>query len=129
VAAHNARDRIAEHRHMKHVAVGIRQTPFNTCRNSEALRMTVGLTLADHSIAVIFRDDGVYTLLPTQPALIGSLEIDKHLETLQLLNVRLIAERESLIERHLSHLKWDVERLGQREVVQLLGESDAIICF
>jgi hypothetical protein len=34
-----------------------------------------------------------------------------------------------LIERHLSHLKWDVERLGQREVVQLLGESDAIICF
>jgi sulfur relay (sulfurtransferase) DsrF/TusC family protein len=129
VAAHNARNRIAEHRHMKHVAVVIRQTPFNTCRNSEALRMTVGLTLADHSIAVIFRDDGVYTLLPTQPALIGSLEIDKHLETLQLLNVRLIAERESLIERHLSHLKWDIERLGQREVVQLLGESDAIICF
>jgi sulfur relay (sulfurtransferase) DsrF/TusC family protein len=114
---------------MKHVAVVIRRTPFNTCRNSEALRMTVGLTLADHGIAVIFRDDGVYTLLPTQPALIGSLEIDKHLETLQLLNVRLIAERESLTERHLSDLKWDVERLGQREVVQLLGESDAIICF
>ena len=91
--------------------------------------MTVGLTLADHRIAVIFRDDGVYTLLPTQPALIGSLEIDKHLETLQLLNVRLIAERESLTERQLSHLKWDVESLGQREVVRLLGESDAIICF
>jgi sulfur relay (sulfurtransferase) DsrF/TusC family protein len=113
---------------MKQVAVVIRQTPFNTCRNSEALRMTVGLTLADHRIAVIFRDDGVYTLLPTQPALIGSLEIDKHLETL-LLNVRLIAERESLTERQLSHLKWDVESLGQREVVRLLGESDAIICF
>jgi len=34
-----------------------------------------------------------------------------------------------LTERHLSGLKWDVERLGQREVGQLLGESDAIICF
>ena len=78
---------------------------------------------------MIFRDDGVYTLLPTRPALIGSLEIDKHIETLQLLNVRLIAQRESLTERNLSHLKWDVERLGQREIVQLLAESDAIICY
>ena len=91
--------------------------------------MTVGLTLADNSIAVIFRDDGVYALLPTQPALIGSLEIDKHVETLQLLSVRLIAERESLTERRLSHLKWDVERLDHPKVVRLLGESDAIICF
>jgi sulfur relay (sulfurtransferase) DsrF/TusC family protein len=114
---------------MKHVAVVIRQSPFNTCRNSEALRMTVGLTLADHRIAAIFRDDGVYTLLPTQPALIGSLEIDKHIETLQLLNVRLIAQRESLTERNLSRLKWDVDRLGQHEIVQLLAESDAIICY
>jgi sulfur relay (sulfurtransferase) DsrF/TusC family protein len=91
--------------------------------------MTVGLTLADHNIAVIFRDDGVFTLLRTQPALIGSLELDKHLQTLQLLNVRLIAERESLLERQLSQLPWEVERLNRREVLQLLGESDAMICF
>mgnify|MGYP003442574808 CR=1 FL=1 len=91
--------------------------------------MTIGLTLADHGIAVIFRDDGVYTLLPTQPALVGSLEIDKHLETLQLLNVRLIAEREALSERHLSQLRWDIEHLGQRDIAQLLGESNAIICY
>jgi sulfur relay (sulfurtransferase) DsrF/TusC family protein len=114
---------------MKHVAVVIRNSPFNTCRNSEALRMTVGLTLGDNAIAVIFRDDGVYTLLATQPVLIGSLEIDKHLETLQLLNVRLIAEKESLSERHLSHLKWDIERLAQREIAHLLAESEAIICY
>jgi sulfur relay protein TusC/DsrF len=114
---------------MKRVAVVLRKSPFNTCRNSEALRMTVGLTLGDNAIAVIFRDDGVYTLLPTQPTLIGSLEIDKHLETLRLLNVRLVAERESLSERHLSQLKWEVERLAQHEVAQLLADSDAIICY
>jgi sulfur relay (sulfurtransferase) DsrF/TusC family protein len=114
---------------MKQVAVVLRQTPFNTCRNAEALRMTVGLTLGENAITVIFRDDGVYTLLPTQPGLIGSLEIDKHLETLQLLQVRLIAERESVNERNLSHLKWKVEHLTQREVAQLLAESDAMICY
>ncbi len=114
---------------MKQVAVVLRQAPFNTCRNAEALRMTVGLTLGENAITVIFRDDGVYTLLPTQPALIGSLEIDKHLETLQLLQVRLIAERESVNERNLSHLKWELEHLTQREVAQLLAESDAMICY
>jgi sulfur relay protein TusC/DsrF len=114
---------------MRHVAVVLRTSPFNTCRNSEALRMTVGLTLGENAIAVIFCGDGVYTLLATQPALIGSLEIDKHLETLQLLNVRLVAEQESLSERNLSHLKWDVERLAQREIAQLLAESEAIICY
>jgi sulfur relay (sulfurtransferase) DsrF/TusC family protein len=114
---------------MKRVAVVIRQSPFNTCRNSEALRMTVGLTLADNAISVIFREDGIYTLLPTQPALIGMLEIDKHIETLKLLNVRLVAEREALEERHLMHLKWDVERVDRREIAQLLADSEAVVCF
>lgn len=114
---------------MKRVAVVIRHSPFNTCRNSEALRMTVGLTLADNAIAVIFREDGVYTLLPTRPDVIGSLEIDKHLETLQLLNVRLIAEQEALEERQLAQLKWNVERLPRHEVARLLAESEAIVCY
>jgi sulfur relay (sulfurtransferase) DsrF/TusC family protein len=112
---------------MKHVAVVIRQTPFNTCRNSEALRMTVGLTLADHGIAVIFRDDSVYPVTDAT-SIDGSSRsiISRHSSSSTCV---LIAERESLTERHLSHLKWDVERLGQREVITALGESDAIICF
>jgi sulfur relay protein TusC/DsrF len=114
---------------MKRVAVVIRKSPFNTCGNSEALRMTVGLTLGDNAIAVIFRDDGVYTLLPTQPALIGALDIDKHVETLQLLNVRLVVEQEALAERQLSPLKWTVERLARQDVARLLADSEAIICY
>jgi sulfur relay (sulfurtransferase) DsrF/TusC family protein len=114
---------------MKRVVVVIRKSPFNTCRNSEALRMAVGLTLGDNAITVIFRDDGVYTLLPTQPALIGSLEIDKHVETLRLLNVRLVVEHESLADRKLSQLKWDVERLARQDVAQLLADSEATICY
>jgi sulfur relay (sulfurtransferase) DsrF/TusC family protein len=114
---------------MKRVTVVVRSSPLNTCRNAEALRMTVGLTLAENAIAVVFKDDGVYTLLPLQPALIGGLELDKHLETLQLLNVRLIAEQESLDERQLTQLKWDVERLPRQHVAQLLAESEAIVCY
>jgi sulfur relay protein TusC/DsrF len=114
---------------MKHVAVVLRKSPFNTSGNSEALRMTVGLTLGENTIAVIFLDDGVYTLLPSQPALIGGLDIDKHVETLQLLNVRLIAESESLSQRKLSELKWDVERLSRHDIARLLADSEAILCY
>ena len=91
--------------------------------------MTVGLTLGENTITVVFRDDGVYTLLPSQPALIGALGIDKHIDTLQLLNVRLIAESESLAQRKLSELKWDVERLARQEVARLLADSEAILCY
>lgn len=91
--------------------------------------MTVGLTLAENVITVIFRDDGVYTLLATQPSLIGSLEVDKHLETLQLLNVRFVAEQEALTERKLVDLKWEVERLAREEVARLLADSEAVICY
>lgn len=91
--------------------------------------MTVGLTLAENAISVIFRDDGVYTLLATQPSLIGSLDLDKHLETLQLLNVRLVVEQEALAERKLTDLKWEVERLARNEVAQLLAESEAVVCY
>ena len=80
-------------------------------------------------MTVIFKDDGVYTLLPAQPSSIGSLEVEKHLETLPLLNVRLAVEEESLAERKLSQLKWDVERLAREEVAQLLATSEAIICY
>ena len=91
--------------------------------------MTVGLTLGDNAIAVIFRDDGVYTLLPTRPALIGALDIDKHVETLQLLHVRLVVEEEALAERRLSQLKWNVERLARQDVARLLADSEAVICY
>lgn len=91
--------------------------------------MTVGLTLAENVITVIFREDGVYTLLATKPSLIGSLEVDKHLETLQLLNVRFVAEQEALTERTLVDLKWEVERLAREEVARLLADSEVVICY
>jgi hypothetical protein len=54
-----------------------------TSRNSEAHLITIELTVGDHVSSVISRDDTVYTLLPTPPALLGSLDIERHLETRQ----------------------------------------------
>ena len=112
---------------MKEVTVVIRKSPFNTLRNSEALRMSVGLTLAENRVRVIFVDDGVYTLLPTSPEVIGSPMLRKHLEMLRLLGCPRLAEEESLEERGLKTLGYEVEIKPRMEIARLIAGSDVVI--
>jgi len=91
--------------------------------------MSVGLTLCDDLVRVVFVEDGVYTLLPTSPDLIGSPELKKHLETLKLLNCRLVVEKESLEARKLSNLPYEVEILPNREIASLIAESQVVIPY
>lgn len=112
---------------MKKVAVVLRKTPFGTLRNSEALRMSVGLTLAENAVQVLFVSDGVYMLLPTSPQLVGSPEVAQHLETLKLLGHQLVAEEEALEERGLANLKYDAEIVSRRQIADILAASDVVI--
>ena len=57
---------------MKKVTVVLQKSPFNTLRNSEALRMSLGLTLANNAVSVVFTQDAVYSLLPSLPENIKS---------------------------------------------------------
>jgi len=74
------------------------KSSFNTCRNAEALRMSVGLTLREDKVTVIFMDDGVYTA----PAQNPNLFISRHLtgiRALAMLKCRLLAEKSSMENR------------------------------
>lgn len=113
------------------VTVVITRTPFNTIRNSEALRMSVGLTLNEgNRVQVVFLGDGVYTLAPLKPQAVGSLEIEKHLEMLKLLNCRLIAEK-GAVETALTDTisNGDVELLSGEEVQTIIRKSRTVIRY
>ena len=121
---------------MKNVVVIIRNSPFNTVRNSEALRMSVGLTLEDNKITIIFLEDGVYLLGETNPNVISSGEIHKHIDTLLLLKHTLIAEKESLdsrnlvpvrIEQGIEKLKYNVKVLTRAEISDTISKADVVI--
>ncbi len=116
---------------MKKATVIIRKSPFNTVRNSEALRMSVGLTLANNAVHVVFVDDGVLTLLPSSPEGIGIGAIDKHVQTLELLKHRLIVEQESLetIGLRAKDLQHKVEILSRSQIAALIAESESIIAY
>lgn len=114
---------------MKKATVIVRKSPFNTLRNSEALRMGVGLTLRDNEVMVVFIDDGVHLLRQTSPSLIGSPEVRKHIEAIHALGHKLIAERESLEERGIESVDNRVDIRPRAEIANILAQSDAIIVY
>jgi tRNA 2-thiouridine synthesizing protein C len=110
----------------KRVAVIVRNTPFNSERNSEALRMTVGLTTGDHEITVLFLDDGVLSLRALDPALIGADDANKHLGACRMLGVRLVAEEEALRRLGVTPTK-PVDIVARDEALRAIAEADVVV--
>jgi tRNA 2-thiouridine synthesizing protein C len=113
----------------KMISVILRKAPFRTVKNTEALRMSLGLTLRDDKVQVIFLEDGVYTLLKTSPEAIDSPSLARHIETLQGLDSLFIAELESLEERGIKELSIPVEIKTRAEIAGLLTQSDVVIAY
>ncbi|MEK7369252.1 MAG: DsrE family protein, partial [Planctomycetota bacterium] len=113
---------------MTEVIVIVQKTPFNTLRNSEGLRMSVGLTLEDdNKITVLFIDDGVHLLRKTNPGLIQSGIIFKHLDALRLLGHRVVADKESLEKRGIKELGAKADILPRDKVIEMLTSADRVI--
>lgn len=113
----------------KTISVLLRKVPLDTVRNAEALRMSLGLTLRDDRVQVIFLEDGVYTLLNTSPEAIGAPPMARHLETLQGLDCPLVVEKESLEERGLGQILLPVEIKTRAEIAALLAQSNIVISY
>ncbi|MBI3815267.1 MAG: DsrE family protein [Nitrospinae bacterium] len=114
---------------MKKVTVVLQKSPFNTLRNSEALRMSLGLTLAENAVRVVFVQDAVYCLMPTMPEKIKSPVFGRHIEMLQTLKCRLVAEKESLEERGIGDIEYNAEVMDRKEISQFIKESNSVITY
>ncbi|MFQ5862870.1 MAG: DsrE family protein [Candidatus Brocadiales bacterium] len=115
---------------MTNIVVIIHKTPFNTLRNSEGLRMSVGLTLEDdNKVTALFINDGVHLLRKTNPELVQSGIIYKHLDTLRLLGHRVVADKESLEERGccIDELGTEVDILPRQQIVGTITDADRVI--
>jgi sulfur relay (sulfurtransferase) DsrF/TusC family protein len=115
----------------KRIVVVVRHSPFNTARDEEALRVAVGLTIANPDPAVLLLDDAVWLALPLAPEAIDRPQVRKHWETLADLGLRRLAERESLRERGITpeRLAAGVETVSRSEVADLLAVADAVLVY
>lgn len=114
---------------MKKITVIVRNLPFNTRKNAEALRMSVGLTLREDNITVIFMDDGVYTATPIKPEHIHLAPLNREFEALTMLKCRLLADRPSIEKRGIKKLIENVKTVDRKEIVKTINESDITIPF
>ena len=114
---------------MKKISVIIRNLPFNTRKNAEALRMSVGLTLREDKVTVIFIDDGVYSATRTKPEIINIPPPVRELEALTMLKCRMLADKPSLEKRGIKELIENIQILEREEIVRTISESDIIIPF
>ncbi len=114
---------------MKKITVIVRNLPMNTRRNAEALRMSVGLTLREDKVTVIFLDDGVYSATQTKPELINLKPLTKEFEVLSMLKCTLLVDRLSMEKRGISNLLGNVMPVQRDEIVKTITESDIVIPF
>lgn len=110
----------------KNIAVVIRQTPFNTIRNKEGLRMCVGATLKDNTVTVIFLGPGVVSAGKTIPELIGALDIEKEFETFKIMKMRLVAQSDA-VEHYDVQLRDGILTAQIDEIALMLAECDVVI--
>lgn len=91
--------------------------------------MSVGLTLRDDRVTVIFMDDGVYSATPIRPEVINFGPLNREFEALSLLKCRLLADKTSLEKRGIKNLLPSVSTTDRDEIVRTITRSDIVIPF
>jgi len=114
---------------MKHIAIIVRNLPFNTRRNAEALRMSVGLTLREDKVTVIFIDDGVYTATRAKREIINIPPPVREFGALSMLKCNMLADKPSLEKRGIKEILENIKCVEREEIIRTINESDIVIPF
>lgn len=115
----------------KKVVVLIRRSPLNSSKGSEALRQSVGLTLAENEVTVLLLDAAAWLSVPLSPQVVGGGQMAKHIEALLSLKVKVKVEEESLQKYGVVKNKVikGIATAKRIEIFEDLTSADAVICF
>jgi|AP95_1055475.scaffolds.fasta_scaffold111198_2 sulfur relay (sulfurtransferase) DsrF/TusC family protein len=115
---------------MSVVTVLVRGSAFGSRRTAEAMRMSVGQTLGDHDVRLVFAEDAVYVLdADARPAMISGGDVERPIETLRMLGKAMYAESESLDARDVTELPAGVERIARVDLAAMLTDSDVVLTW
>ena len=115
----------------KNVVVLVRHSPLNQLKGSEALRQSVGLTLADNEVTAIMVDAAAWLSVPMLPKLVGGGDVGKHIEALPMLGSRVEVEKESLDRYRIGvgDVLPGIEVVSAATICGELAAADAVIVF
>ncbi len=107
----------------------VRNAPLTRVHTSEALRMALGLTLADHKVSLLYLEDGAYAALDLKPEAIDQPGIGQSIEMFPGMKVRELVEKEAIDAQSLPRLRKGVEPIGREKALSLIGEADVVISY
>ena len=107
----------------------IRRAPLGSERAAEALRVAVGQTLASQRVAVVFIDDGVWAATALNPKVVRGGDFTKPIQTLTMLEQRLIADADSMAWRGIHEVVNGIDVRSRNEVLELISEADTVIPY
>lgn len=109
----------------RNVVLLVRRAPVESGWTSEALRVAVGMTLADgNRLTVVLLGPAVLALAPQKPERVEALGLQEHIEALRELGVRLVAEREACARYGI--VPSGVEAADRDGVAALLAEAEVL---
>jgi sulfur relay (sulfurtransferase) DsrF/TusC family protein len=114
---------------MKQVVVMIKRAPLNTVLTGEALRMSLGLTLSDHQVTVLYAEEGAYTALDLKPEEVAQPGIKQSLDLFGGMKVRQVVERDALEAWAMLLLRKDVEPIDRQGALDLIRKADVVMSY
>ena len=112
---------------MKKVVVLIRKGPFETNRTPEALRITLGLTLGNNQVTLLYVGKGVTNLLPLQAQQIQRPSSSESIELFPSCGVRQMADQISLEQWEIKDIQTSIEIIDRETILSVINASDVVI--
>ncbi|GAB6064977.1 hypothetical protein JCM9492_00690 [Aquifex pyrophilus] len=115
---------------MKKVVHILKGDPFSW-KSHEAMRVATATGINNETYFVCIRD-GVYFLTKWEPEKLGIDSLEKFWETLDFINLTLIAEEESLHDRGITKNQLAVKSvnvMSSEEIEKLIKESDFVFVW
>lgn len=115
----------------KKVVVVLKRSPLNTVKNAEALRQSVGLTLAENEITTLLLDAAAWLSVPLSSEVIEGGQITKHIDALLMLGVKVKVEAESLDSYGVdkANIIAGIEIVTKEDIVSEITSAEAVIPF
>jgi sulfur relay (sulfurtransferase) DsrF/TusC family protein len=114
---------------MKQVVVMIRRPPLTTVLTGESLRMSLGLTLSDHKVTLLYLEEGAYGALDLKPEEIAQPSIRQSLDLFEGMKVSECVEREALEPWAVPLLRKGVKPISRQGALDLIQEADVVFSF
>ena len=111
----------------KRVVILVRRAPLAHSATTEAVRIALGQTLADHAVTLLYIDDGAGAAGALKPELTGGEVFDEALALLEACNVRQAVEQSSLTRARIGKPRAAVEVIDRAAALALINGADVLV--